>query len=195
MITGGEGDSFLDSTEVLDTEGGSVTMTSLMNSKRYGHGMGVVTVNGKDRVAVFGGLEYFGRRNALDSVELYNTKTEKWEMADFKLSEPKVGFGFLTVKLGDVLSNLQSSSSNGSTSTKCKHDVSSCRSGKRCKVSTTSRASNNSVEFLGKSPVSYETSKRLGHRMTIMAPTNYHVRDGRDRIKPRGTLQDQSVCQ
>ena len=192
MITGGYNYGSLDSTEILDTEGGSVTMASPMNFKRQSHGMGVITINGKDRLVVFGG--YYGGK-MLDSVEFYNTKTEKWEMADFKLSEPKVGFGFLTVKLGDILSNLQSSSSNGSTSTKCKHDVSSCRSGKRCKVSTTSRASNNSVEFLGKSPVSYETSKRLGHRMTIMAPTNYHVRDGRDRIKPRGTLQYQSVCQ
>ena len=43
--------------------------------------------------------------NELDSVELYNTQTEKWfEMADFKLSEAKYGFGFLTIKLGDILS-------------------------------------------------------------------------------------------
>ena len=53
MITGGY--SYLDSTEVLDTEGGKVTMASPVNSKRAGHGIGVVTMNGKDRLAVFGG--------------------------------------------------------------------------------------------------------------------------------------------
>ena len=63
--------------------------------------MGVVTVYGEDKVAVFGGYDGI---NALDSVELYNTKTEKWEMTDFKLSEAKYGFGFLTTKLGDILS-------------------------------------------------------------------------------------------
>ena len=72
-----------------------------MNSKRFAHGMGVVTVNVGDKVAVFGGL---GGSTQLDSVELYNTQTEKWEMTDFKLSEAKYGFGFLTTKLGDILS-------------------------------------------------------------------------------------------
>ena len=102
MITGGHGNrGFLDSTEILDTEDGSISMASPMNSKKYGHGMGVVTINGKDRLAVFGG--YNGRKN-LDSVELYNTQTEKWETSDFKLSKARSDFSFLTVKLGDILS-------------------------------------------------------------------------------------------
>ena len=101
MITGGYSDDYLDSTEILDTEGGSVTMASPMNSKRYGHGMGVITINGNDRLAVFGG---FDGRNSLDSVELYNTETEKWEISDLKLSEARSGFSCLTVKLGDILS-------------------------------------------------------------------------------------------
>ena len=41
-----------------------------------------------------------------DSVEFYNTHTEKWEMTDFRLSEAKFGFGFLTIKPGDILSKL-----------------------------------------------------------------------------------------
>ena len=65
--------------------------------------MGVVTINGKDRLAVFGG--YHGR-NSLDSVEFYNTHTEKWEMTGFKLNEAKSHFSFLTVKLGNIISNL-----------------------------------------------------------------------------------------
>ena len=68
--------------------------------------MGVVTINGEDKVAVFGGLESPKRGNELDSVELYNTHTENWEMSDLKLSEPKYGFGFITIKLGDILCQL-----------------------------------------------------------------------------------------
>ena len=104
MITGGHDYSCLDSTEILDTEDGSVTIERPMNFKRVGHGMDVITINGDERIAVFGGYD---GRNELDSVELYNTQTEKWEMADLKLSEAKFIFSFLTVKLGDILSKLQ----------------------------------------------------------------------------------------
>ena len=93
-------DGYLDSTEVLDIEDGSVTMASPLNSKRDSHGMGVVTIKEENKLAVYG-------RNSLDSVELYNTQTEKWEMADFKLRKAKSSFSFLTVKLGDIISNLQ----------------------------------------------------------------------------------------
>ena len=103
MITGGDSDGFQDSTEALNTQDGSVTMASLMNSKRFAHGMGVVTINGENRVAVFGGHD---GKNELDSIEFYDTHTEKWEMTEFKLSEAKYGFGFLTLKLGDILSQL-----------------------------------------------------------------------------------------
>ena len=88
---------------MLDTEDGSITMASPMNYKRAAHGIGVVTINGEDRLAVFGGLD---ERNYFDSVEFYNTHTEKWEMTDFTLSEAKYGFGFLTIKLGNILSQL-----------------------------------------------------------------------------------------
>ena len=102
MITGGDNDGYLDSAEVLDTEDGSVTMAGPMTSKRYMHGMGVATINGKDRLAVFGGYD---GRNYLDSVELYNTKTEQWEISDLKLSEARSGFSCLTVKFGDIISH------------------------------------------------------------------------------------------
>ena len=65
--------------------------------------MGIVTINGENKLAVLG--SYDGR-NGLDSVELYNIQTERWEMTDFKLSEAKYGFGFFAVKLGDILSQL-----------------------------------------------------------------------------------------
>ena len=104
MITGGCNVGVLDSTEVLDIEDGSISMASPMNSKRYGHSMGVVTINGKDRLAVFGGHD---GRTRLDSVELYNTQTEEWETTDIKWQEPKAGFSSLTVKIGDIISDIE----------------------------------------------------------------------------------------
>ena len=106
MITGAYDNGILDSTEILDTEGEKVTMASPMNLKRLAHGMGVFTINGEDRLAVFGGLESLGRGNDLDSVELYNTQTETWENSDIRLNEPKMACGNLTIKLGDIMSKL-----------------------------------------------------------------------------------------
>ena len=100
MISGGYDNGYLDSTEVLDTKNESVTMASPMISKRRHHGMGIVTIDGKDRLAVFGG---FDGRTVLNSVELYYTQTEKWENTKIKLKEPNNGFSFLTIKLGDFL--------------------------------------------------------------------------------------------
>ena len=104
MVTGGEVNHFTydtyNSTEIVDTEDGSVTMASPMNFRRSNHGMGIITISGQDRLAVFGG--YDGKR-MLDSVEIYNSETEKWELTDIKLKEPKSDFGFLTIKLGDIV--------------------------------------------------------------------------------------------
>ena len=104
MITGGYSDGVLDSTEMLDTEDATVIIASPMNSKRFAHGMGIVTINGNDRLAVFGGWD---GTNYLNCVELYNTETEKWEITDFKLREAKSHFSFLTLKLKDIICNVQ----------------------------------------------------------------------------------------
>ena len=106
MITGGYKNKFclaLDSTEILDIEDGSVTMACSMNSRRAGHGMGVITINGEDKIAVIGGYDGTFK---LDSVEFYNTQTQKWEMTDIKLNEPTHRFGFLSVKLSDMILHL-----------------------------------------------------------------------------------------
>ena len=95
MITGG----FNDSTEILDTEDGSVTMANPMNSKRTHHGIGVVTINGGRRLAVFGG---YNGRSELDSVEIYN-QAERWETSNMKLKQPKCFFAFISVTLADVI--------------------------------------------------------------------------------------------
>ena len=100
MITGGHnGDVHLDSVEILDTEDGSVTIGSPMNFKRAIHGIGVVTINGEDRLAVVGG--YDGKKR-LDSIEIYNSKKEEWEISDIRLKERICNFGYLSVKLSDI---------------------------------------------------------------------------------------------
>ena len=95
MITGGHGSKSLNSTEILDIEDGRVNIASPMNSQRRSHGMGVVTIQGKDKLVVVGGI---GGGFYLNSIEIYNAQTEKWEPADIKLKEPKAEFGFLEVK-------------------------------------------------------------------------------------------------
>ena len=103
MVTGGCHSGFMSSTEILNSEDGSITMASPMNSKRSGHGMGVITINGEDQLAVFGG---FIGHIWLESVEVYNIRTEKWDLTDIRLKKPKDCFGFLTVKLSDAISAL-----------------------------------------------------------------------------------------
>ena len=71
--------------------------------------MDVITINGEERLAVFGGEDQHGGvewRNELDSVELYNTKTKKWEITDMKLREARSYFGFLKVVLADILARI-----------------------------------------------------------------------------------------
>ena len=105
MITGGHNRSgYLDSTEILDTEDGSVTLASPMNFKRSSHGIGVIGIKGEDKLAVFGGFGGSNGRSTLDSVEFYNAQTEKWETTHISLKDLKRSFGFLQVKLGDVFS-------------------------------------------------------------------------------------------
>ena len=106
MITGGcnRTDGISDSAEIFDTDDGSITMASPMNVKRAGHGMGTVTINGDDRLAVFGGEI---STTWLDGVELYNTQTQQWDTTTMKLKEAKSKFAFLEVKLGDIISELK----------------------------------------------------------------------------------------
>ena len=105
MITGGyyaNGSDLvrIDSTEIYNTEDGSTTLASPMNFARCHHGMGVITINGEDRLAVFGGFD--GRRS-LDSVELYNTESKKWEISKIRLNGGGGSdFGILQIKLADI---------------------------------------------------------------------------------------------
>ena len=104
MITGGYSYGYLDSTEILDTEDGSVTKASPMNTKRHAHGMDIVSINGEDRLAVYGGNRSW--HTSLDCVEVYNITTGKWEYTDIKLKITNAFFGYLNVKLEDIICKL-----------------------------------------------------------------------------------------
>ena len=105
MITGGYcSATYLKSTEIIDPEDGSVTMASKMKYKRIGHGMGIVTINGEDRLAVFGG--YHEETLQRDSIEFYDNQNGKWERKSIKMKEARSSFGFLSLKLSDVISNM-----------------------------------------------------------------------------------------
>ena len=99
MITGGQTFDLVTqcSTEILDPETLSITIASPMNRRRSEHGMSVVTINDEDRLAVFGGFEDSFRD--LRCFELYNTKTQKWELTkEISFRKGKRGFGYISVK-------------------------------------------------------------------------------------------------
>ena len=104
IVTGGYD---LSSTEILDTVDGSVTMTSPMRGRRSDHGIGIVTVNGVDKVAVFGGYGGIAgsREGYLKTVEIYNPESEKWEDSKFELKEAKANFGFVSVNNKMIMPN------------------------------------------------------------------------------------------
>ena len=61
IVTGGyTAIDYESSCEIIDTEKQTVTMSSSMNYKRCGHGMGIIYVRGEDRLAVFGGTVGYG---------------------------------------------------------------------------------------------------------------------------------------
>ena len=110
IVTGGFD---LNSTEILDTVDGTVTKGSPMIFRRSDHGIGIVTVDGVDRVATFGGRSSrFGFRNGhtirtnyLKSVEIYNSESNKWENSKFQLKEGKAYFGFVSVNNKMIMPN------------------------------------------------------------------------------------------
>ena len=107
IVTGGYD---LSSTEILDTVDGTVTMASPMRGRRSDHGIGIVTVNGVDKVAVFGGYGGIAgsrrsREGYLKTVEIYNPESEEWEDSKFELKEGKAKFGFVSVNNKLIMPN------------------------------------------------------------------------------------------
>ena len=77
-----------------------------MNSKRSNYGIGVVTINSEDKLAIAGGLNSNG--NFVKSVEIYDEKTQKWKRTNIKLNDVKSSCGFLSIKLGIIYEMLTS---------------------------------------------------------------------------------------
>ena len=92
---------WLDSTEVIDIEQGKVVMARRMVSKRADHGIGLITIKDEEKLAVFGGQLENGF--TLDSVEVLNAQTQKWEISNMRLKEGKRRFGYLTTKLRNIV--------------------------------------------------------------------------------------------
>ena len=81
--------------EIIDIETGKVTLTSPMNKKRVGHGIGTLNINNQSRICVFGGWNGSSKEN---TIEAFDKETLKWELVtDFKMNEAKSSFGFLTI--------------------------------------------------------------------------------------------------
>ena len=105
IITGGKElwetkHRFLKSSEMLDIENESIAEASPLNTKRYQHGIGILTINDEEKLAVVGG-EYCDTRMGFHrSVEIYDKETQMWKLTNLKLKEPKGGFGYLSVKIG-----------------------------------------------------------------------------------------------
>ena len=99
MVSGGY-DSSNKSAEIIDFVSKSVKNTEKMNFKRANHGIGILTLDGEDQIAIFGGSDENNDR--FDSVEVYDQETQKWDMIDIKLTQARRSFGFLTINRDDI---------------------------------------------------------------------------------------------
>ena len=97
IITGGYNrDSKEYSTEIIDVENKSVRMGNPMNYRRSQHGIGIISNEGKNVIAVFGG-ESVKSKLEPSIVEIYNPETLKWEISTIKLKEHYMRIGFLSL--------------------------------------------------------------------------------------------------
>ena len=104
VITGGYSNGNTHGTsEIFNLEDNTITSGNPMNTKRYAHGMAVITIDNEDRLAVFGGDR--DNYHYLDSVETLNPRTKKWEISDLKLEKAKENFGYISLP-NDFISKL-----------------------------------------------------------------------------------------
>ena len=88
MITGSGSFS-----QIFDPEEKSVTLASPLNTKRYGYGMGIITINGEDKLAVVCGIDKY-EYDDLDSVELYNAEKKRMGNNRHQAERTKTQFCF-----------------------------------------------------------------------------------------------------
>ena len=98
IVTGGHnginrrgGNNWLKSTEVIELSSWVSKRAGDLNIQRVAQGMGIVDINGKSKLIVFGGTD--GEVD-LDSIEEWDEDTETWTMSTMKLSKGKCFFGF-----------------------------------------------------------------------------------------------------
>ena len=83
------------SVEIINITEGSVTSSSPMNSKRNGHGIGILDINNQPRIAVFGGWNGNDRQS---TIEVFDQETLKWEFVkDYEMAESRSDFGYFTI--------------------------------------------------------------------------------------------------
>ena len=94
IVTGGKhvSNPLLKLTEVIDLSSWASKRAGELNVQRWGHGMGLVEINGKSKLIVFGG-GYNG--SIIDSIEEWDEDSETWKMSTMKMSSAKQLFGYL----------------------------------------------------------------------------------------------------
>ena len=98
IVTGGRDCDWneMNLTEIINVDDKSITNVRSMNFERFHHGIGILTIDDEDRVAVFGGYD---GTDVINCVEIFNQEKQQWEIPNFKLMKPRSQFGFITVKL------------------------------------------------------------------------------------------------
>ena len=67
-----------------------------MNFERWLFGIGILNLENKDRVVVFGGM---GQNYvSMNTVEVYIAENDTWQVIDIELQVENYQFGFLTIK-------------------------------------------------------------------------------------------------
>ena len=96
IIGGYDGNTCLNSVEILSLDTMTIREGNGMQVGRRYHGSGLVHLDGKLRLAVFGGRS--SKYGFLDSIELFDEDTETWKLPKtLKLSRKKEEFGYLSV--------------------------------------------------------------------------------------------------
>ena len=92
LVTGGyDGQYASKSTEIIDLSHWTSKKAGDLNVERASHGMGIVDINGKPKLIVFGG---WNGSSCLDSIEEWDDDTYSWSLSTMKLSEAKELFGY-----------------------------------------------------------------------------------------------------
>ena len=76
VITGGKDGNYNihDTSEFLNLDDNTITLGNPMNTKRFGHGMAVISINNEDRLAVFGVFSYISDIYSCDARSVVGNK-------------------------------------------------------------------------------------------------------------------------